>query len=285
MTGRCLGLLCLSLVTLAPVQAAEPGRLFVLAVGINAYPAKERLRYAVKDARDVIQTLRGQARPLYREVDVKLLTNQEADRQGILNGIAWLQREVTAQDLAVIFYAGHGARHPAVGFFLVPARFKDAQPLQTMVSGAELKRAAGAIRGPVVVLLDCCHAGAILNERLRFPDLRPLEPAGRLTVCGDGNEPSPRLAFLCAARPREESEENRAIEHGTFTKALLRALSGKADFNGDGVVTLAEVERFVMQRVPRATRRHQHALSACSALPRTTPLAATALRGSRVQAP
>jgi uncharacterized caspase-like protein len=291
MSRRCFGLVCLMALPLAPIQAAEylgtpakradvavvdlPGRLFVLAVGINAYPAKERLTYAVKDARDVTQALRTSGRKVYREVEAKLLTDKEADRQGILEGLAWLQREVTPQDTTVIFYSGHGAKHPAVGFFLVPARFRDGQPLQTMISGAELKHEAKQIRGSVVLLLDCCYAGAILNEKQRVPVLSPLQmlalEGAPVTVTPSEAPPGP--AILCAARAREESEENDAIHHGIFTKVLLQGLSGKADLNHDGVVTLGEVERFIKQRLTKASKGQQHAISALSSLPPTTPLA------------
>lgn len=287
MSRRCIALFGFFFVSLTPIQAAEslgtvmtgkqadeqfvspPGRLFVLAVGINAYPAKERLSYAVKDARDVTQALQTKGKKVYRSVETKLLTDREADRQGILEGIAWLQREVMPQDTAVIFYSGHGSKHPNVGFFIVPARFQDAQPLKTMVSGAELKRAARNIRGSVVVLLDCCFAGAILNERQ--PAFQPLF-APTLVAAGLA-ESTPGLAILCAARAREESEENDGIQHGIFTKVLLQGLSGKADFNHDGVVTLGEVERFIKQRLPKASKGQQHAISAFSAMPPVTPLA------------
>jgi len=288
MSRRCLGLFCLVILPLAPLRAAEdlgtlpiskrtdvavvdsPGRLLVLAVGINAYPAKERLTYAVKDARDVTQALRTNGRKVYRQVEAKLLTDKEADRQGILEGIAWLQREATPQDTTVIFYSGHGAKHPAVGFFLVPARFQDAQPLKTMISGAELKRETKQIHGQVVVLLDCCYAGAILNEKLRTPAVPPLQ---LLALQGKPAEATSGPAILCAARAREESEENDTIHHGIFTKVLLQGLSGKADFNHDGVVTLGEVERFIKQRLAKASKGQQHAISALSTLPPATPLA------------
>jgi uncharacterized caspase-like protein len=287
MSRHCFSLFCLFFVTFTPIRAAEklvtppakpadgsaaarPGRLLVLAIGINAYPAKERLSYAVKDARDLAEALRTKGRKVYRDVEAKLLTDKEADRQGILDGIGWLQREVAAQDMAVIFYSGHGARHPKAGFFLVPAGFKDAQPLQTMVSGAELKRAAQQIRGPAVVLLDCCHAGAILNSAPGQPRLelvaRPLGPMNRA-------EAGPGLAILCAARAKEESEENDTIHHGIFTKMLLQGLRGKADFNHDGVVTLGEVDRFIKERLPKASKGQQHAIGSLSTLPAATPLA------------
>jgi uncharacterized caspase-like protein len=239
-------------------RRSEPApRLFVLSIGINAYPPKERLHFAVKDARSVGDVFRHKGSKLFRLTAVKLLLDRAADRQGILDGLAWLRREATSTDRAVIFYSGHGGRNPDVGFHLVPADFRNQQPRKTMVSGTELKEAAAAVRAPTLVLLDCCYSGGVLKETSTTPVLALSQSSG----------PS----FLCASRPREESEEKRAVQHGTFTRALLEALSGKADFDGDGVVRLNEVERYLKQRVPKLSPE-QHPVSTFGDLLPSTPL-------------
>ena len=47
-------------------------------------------------------------------------TDEEATRQGLLDGLGWLKKQMKPQDLAVIFYAGHGARDAKGRFFLLP---------------------------------------------------------------------------------------------------------------------------------------------------------------------
>jgi uncharacterized caspase-like protein len=248
----------------APASAAPTDRLFVLAVGINAYPGKNRLHFAVKDARDIADSFRQKGRGVFRQVEVKLLTDAQAHRQGILDGLEWLRREVTAQDLAIVFYSGHGARLPGTGFFLVPAGFQDTKPRQTMVSGAELKRAMTQIAGPAILMLDCCYSGAVMPAQ-PAPSTAPRPAAAGSKSSG--------TFFLCASRAREESAEGPKLRHGTFTQAVLRGLAGKADANKDGVITVGELERFVKERTRQLSNGEQHAVSFRGHLPPTTPLA------------
>ena len=51
---------------------------------------------------------------------------------------------------------------------------------------------------------------------------------------------------------------DQGIKHGVFTYYLLEGLGGKADFDGDGVITLDEIYRYVSVKVPQATGQDQH---------------------------
>ena len=54
------------------------------------------------------------------------------------------------------------------------------------------------------------------------------------------------------------SAEKEELQHGAFTYYLLEALRGKGDFDGDGVITVDEVYRYVSDKVPLATGQEQH---------------------------
>src|SRR5205085_8295600 len=56
------------------------------------------------------------------------------------------------------------------------------------------------------------------------------------------------LTVLSSSLSTQVSFE-RPRSNGYFTFALLEALSGKADKNGDGVVTMAELSEYVADRV------------------------------------
>jgi uncharacterized caspase-like protein len=43
-----------------------------------------------------------------------------------------------------------------------------------------------------------------------------------------------------------------------FTYYLLEGLRGKADMDGDGIVTVDEIYAFVAKKVPEATGQNQH---------------------------
>ena len=257
MTTRRRWLACL-LVCLLPVAAlaeapkasATPaGRLLYLGVGINAYPGDDKLDCCVKDARDVSKVLQEKGSSVFRSVEVKLLKDKQATRQGILDGVAWLQKEATEQDLTVIFYSGHGGNGPKNGFFLVPSGFDDDHPQKTMLKGKELYDEASKVKGRVLVLLDCCHAGGMLKEQM-------------------ANGP----IVLAAARAKETADEDSKLHNGVFTRAVVEALSGKADSDANGFISVQELERYVKKRVKQLSKNQQHAVNSKSAAATVTPL-------------
>ena len=64
--------------------------------------------------------------------------------------------------------------------------------------------------------------------------------------------------ILSASGANEVSAEDNTLEHGVFTYYLVEGLRGKADFDGDGLITVDEVYRYVSERVPQATGQEQH---------------------------
>src|SRR5262249_26691162 len=72
-------------------------KLYVLAVGVSRYQTPGLgLDFAAKDAQDFTATLRRQRGRLYRDIEVRLLTDAEASREAILDGLEWLQRQTTS---------------------------------------------------------------------------------------------------------------------------------------------------------------------------------------------
>ena len=64
--------------------------------------------------------------------------------------------------------------------------------------------------------------------------------------------------ILTASDANEVSMEKDELNHGVFTYYLLEGLRGKADADGDGVITLDEVYKYVSMKVPQATGQDQH---------------------------
>jgi uncharacterized caspase-like protein len=203
----------------------------VLVVGVDRYRDVSPLLYPVRDARAVARSFEAHAPGLFRRVEMRLLTNDRADRRAILDALEWLRASSRPEDMAVIYYGGHGGNDPPVGFYLAPGRYRDHNWRRTMISGADLRRSVAAIPGRVIVLLDTCYAGALLDEA---PDLK------------DG-----RAAYLVATRAGESNRGVSRARHCDFTQALLDALDGRngSDADGDGAVTLEELGRHIARHV------------------------------------
>ena len=64
--------------------------------------------------------------------------------------------------------------------------------------------------------------------------------------------------ILTASKGSEVSEERENLGHGVFTYYLLEGLKGKADLDGDGVITVDEIYTYVSKKVPEVTGQNQN---------------------------
>ncbi len=96
-------------------------KLYVLAVGVSQYQDAElRLGFAAKDALDFALAWNDQKGRMYSGVEVRSYTDGQATKGNILDGLEWLQRQVTQKDVAVLFFAGHGINDPNGMFYFLP---------------------------------------------------------------------------------------------------------------------------------------------------------------------
>jgi WD40 repeat protein len=231
----------------------KPG-LFVLAVGINAYPGDMRLDYAVKDATDLAKSFADRTKSIFREVRTELLTDKDATRKGVLARLDGLKKLMKPHDVAVIFYAGHGYRDEQGRFYLLTIETDPDDLDHTTVTGEELKKHLAELPGRVVLMMDACHSGAIggRGKGLSITDDLARELAD--DDCG--------VIVMCAAMGSEESRESTDRQHGYFTLALIEGLAGAADYNKDGLIQLTELDLYVDNRVAQLSKDEQHPVTA-----------------------
>ncbi len=252
-------------VSISPQDMSAPGKLYVLAVGISAYqqPAL-RLPLAAADAQAITDALQNRSQPLFSKVESKVLTDAAATRTGLLQGLAWLQGEMTLADTAVVFMATQ-ADVDSQGLLKLLAVNADASTAGPAIAASELKQMLSSIPGKVVLLLDA-------HPKLNMSPVEPQEhvhgPADSLVRnlladdCG--------VAVLTSTMRRELPTD--LAGHGAFTQALLDGLQGAADTDQDGTIQLNELGGFVVDRVPQLTQDRQHATFHLPALVRTFPL-------------
>lgn len=216
--------------------------LYVLAVGINAYPGGMRLNFAAPDADAIAQVLRQRSGPTFRQVEIRLLKDEQATKQGIEDGLTWLGSKMTAQDVGLFFFSGHGHRAPDGQFYLVPVN-AGADLTGSCVSGERLKSVLGGMPGRLIAALDACHSGAAGDRFSR-------RPAGLADdLVRDLVSEEYGIVVLSSSLGREYSLESAEVKQGFFTLALTEGLVGRADRNGDGVVYLGELDAYSARRV------------------------------------
>ena len=78
------------------------------------------LKFAAKDAQDFVTAAEAQQGGLYERVIVQRLLNKEARSEAILDELDWLRREVTNNDVAMVYFSGHGIQGEEKGTALYP---------------------------------------------------------------------------------------------------------------------------------------------------------------------
>jgi len=250
----------------APVAGAGPriATRWAVVIGVGDYESKSvrKLRFAESDADAMYRLLT--TRGGYERENVLLLTDKAPEKPTLENiRLAlgdFLPRKTSRDDMVLIYYAGYGAADvdathkdaDGLAMYLIP---RNVQPDSLRTTALAMDEIPGMLaRVPaerVVLLLDTSYSGAP-GGRTLAPSKAPSRSLGdqfleRIAI-GRG-----RLV-ITASGPNEVALEPADLGHGLFTYYLLEGLSGKADRNGDGVVTVSELYPYVEDQVERRAR-------------------------------
>ncbi len=235
-----------------PLEPAAPtGALYVVAIGIGAYPDRAmRLDLPAKDATDFVAVQQRQRGFLYREVEARVLRDSQATRSAIEDAMHWLEAQVGPGDLGMVFMAGHGFNDAAGRYYFVPYDYDPARPLATSVPGRSFSDALARLRGRPLLFLDACYAGAVTQRWGQ----RSVQTA-RLTNALAAPENS--VVVFAASTGQQESLESLEWGNGAFTKLLVQGLGGAARLPSIAAVTTRSLSPFVRQGVIKLTQGRQ----------------------------
>ncbi|MCS7014167.1 MAG: caspase family protein [Chloroherpetonaceae bacterium] len=228
-------------------------KLYALVIGVSQYQESSlQLNLAAKDAQDFAQALLAQKGGLYQDVVVKLLTDEQASKDNVLDGLEWLQKEVTSKDVGVVFFAGHGINDNNGTFYLMPVDANPEKIKRTCLEFSQFKTTIASLAGKVVVFLDACHSGSAMGGAQRRSAAADITLAvNELSSAENG------AVVFSSSTGRQYSLEDAAWGNGAFTKALVEGLSGKADLTGKGRITVNMLDVFISERVKEITKGKQ----------------------------
>ena len=138
---------------------------WALIIGINDYEHMPNLNYAVNDAVSIKEMLMSNYN--YKEDHIKLILNEEATKDNILEGFHELLQQSKEKDRVLIFYAGHGETYtlPSGGEmgYLVPV---DGDPEKLFLTSIPMNRlydiAQMSYAKHILYLIDACYGGLAL---------------------------------------------------------------------------------------------------------------------------
>ncbi len=241
--------------------AAQPGVdtrpvLYVLSIGVSQYAHADvkDLDYAAKDARDFAAAAALQKGLLFRDVQLKILTDADATKDNILDGLDWLQKQTTSRDVAFLYFAGHGVDDNAQNFFFLPTGADPNALRRSCVEHGSLQSTVASVPGKIVVFMDACHSGGLMkainpNRRNLTPDV--VKVVNELISAENGG------VVFCSATSRQYALEDAKWGNGAFTKALVEGLTGKAKAAGSDKITLKSLDVYVSERVKQLTGGEQ----------------------------
>jgi hypothetical protein len=230
-------------------KQAKP-KLYVLAVGVSKYKNPEyNLNLASKDAQDFVTSLKGQKGKLYSDVVVRLLTDDKATKDDVLEGLDWLKQQVTSNDVGIMFVAGHGMNDKLGNYYFLPHNANPEQLIRTGVSQNDIKQTFASLPGHTVFFIDTCYSGGAMGNVRTSGFVNDLASAENGAV------------VFTASSAGQLSQENSAWGNGAFTKSVVEGLNGSADFRKSGFITAKGLDYYVDDRVKTLTKGQQTPVS------------------------
>ena len=237
-------------------QLRNTTQLWFFGVGISEYEINtQNLQYAHKDALELEKAFKAQEGVLYGKVNTKVLVNELATEREIRVEMNDFLRQASAEDVIVLFVAGHGIQDNDQRLYLVTHDGDIERPYTGMqIDKFKDYLSSRPINQKAIFLMDICHAGATGPKRRgRITS----EEAVKALTRGTGT-----IVFASSTGAQSSLEdESFGGGHGAFTAALLEGLAGGADKNagdGDGFNSITELISYTSRRVPQLTNGDQH---------------------------
>src|SRR5262249_21294716 len=145
----------------------------------------------------------------HRQIQSRLVLGVKATDGGVMDGLGWLRKSTTRNDLVVMYVGCHGSTDPEQGWVVQTADGKQ-------LWGHEIKAQLAGLPCQVLLLIETCTSGGFTRPHRND---RPV-PAN--------------VTALCACSGRQTTDNQ-------LDMAVAEALNARADFNKDGVVDLDEL--------------------------------------------
>ena len=156
---------------------------YALLIGVTKNQvARWALPDVAKDITALSEVLAHPERCAYSAENIKTIVGPVATREGILNGLVWLEERLRADAggdaTAVIYYTGHGWRDTAgssPAYYLIPCDVRETAVRARALRAEDFAAEIAALQPKrLLVLLDCCHAGGMV--RVSGSGVRGLTP-------------------------------------------------------------------------------------------------------------
>ena len=216
------------------------------------------LPVTVKDAQALAAILTDPNLCAYPENEqhLRLLHDESAGRQGILDGLDWLKlaTQGAGNATAVIYFSGHGWLDEKDGqYYLIPSDVKPFNISSSALPAQEFILRLQQIRARrILIIIDSCHAeGMATSKNILEPELPPAYksvpfPQQLVEILKEGEG----RAVFTSSRGFEKSWIHQEAGLSIYTYHLLEALRGAGNVVGDTAVHLSNLMDYLSHTVP-----------------------------------
>lgn len=247
---------------------------FGLVVGITEYQYEglNNLSFPAEDAKAFYEFLVEEGG--FKEENVTLLTNEEATTYRFDTELKKLATETDKDDLAVIYYSGHGVRGEDAkpidekdGYDEYYATYNTDPTDSDSMYETAYRDDEFAIRiknistDRIAIFLDSCYSGGAIKTVKGYTPPGQKDFPANSDVFSDFEELDGTALFAASKEGQESFEPHtdklkEKLGHGVFTYYLLKGLKGEADKNKDGTITIEELESYVSPKVEKFTEEN-----------------------------
>jgi len=265
----------------------EKSNLYFLAFGVSKYNNPElNLKYAHKDVIDLENTFKTYRSDQFENIYSKVLINEEVIPENIVKSKEFL-KNAKENDVLVLMIAGHGMHENnsnADYYFLTYNA--DINNLKYTTVNFELIEDLmdGILPRKKLFLMDACESGELDEDESKT--IENIQNDGKIAFRGFKqvllnqqeskqkyakpifqkdryiyNDLSRRTGAIVfsSSKGGELSAERSDYENGLFTEYIIKAFqSKKADCNNDGLITIDELKRYVLENVSIESNNKQH---------------------------
>jgi hypothetical protein len=244
-------------VVLGPAARAQSlenggdGRQWAVLIGIEKYQKAQPLQFTINDVRQLAETLRGRGgfdgKCIFEVTDDEPDPDRRPSRASLLAGLPrWLEKPA-ADERLIVYFSGHGFRDKSGKLYLAPIDCDPADPAKTGISVEWFrKQIADCKAGFKFLILDACHAGSDKGDGT--PTAVPLKEIGEMF------RDVSRVITLASSTEEEKSQIWDEKRQSLFSYWLNQGLKGHADSDGDGAVSVDELNDYVHRNVTRTAK-------------------------------
>ena len=226
--------------------SAEKPNLHIISIGTKPI----NLQFTDKDARDFAEAFRNQGNKLYGNIYTSTLLGKSATKMkidGLLESYRYTHT-VRPNDVLLLFMSSHGYVYQNE-FYIQADDYDPIRKKTTSIAYDDLADNLKSMPGKKIVFIDACHSG---GAKAQISAINQAIRQHRLTKEG--------VSVITSSQEDQTSYEDTAWQNGAFTEAILQALTGKADNDRNGILTIEELYQYLRQAVPSMVKQRKNQL-------------------------